>query len=258
MTAIILLAMALHMGHRLLVIFKGKAFIDGQSVSFLSLPTQPENPAAIVHALAQEKVTGATFCNDYLGGAVLWSGYPAFKPIIDGRFLNQELYLAYHDVLNKPDQSWPQIEAKYGFKIIILDGQLKSSFKMARYLSRRPDWQLIMLRRSLLVFVKRGAFTVPPAWANYETELKHVILSPSDLKDLKMISQRPLPSKALFRKQYFSFIEPLEEAANLIDFLDYPGAGVKILIEAYRKIDSPEIARALKSYITIQESAASP
>jgi hypothetical protein len=92
-----------------------------------------------------------------IGNYILWSGYPGFRPFIDGRNLYPERIERLMSVLKKPEQSWPAFEKEYS-PLIVMAWLDRDTFVFLNYLNTSPEWVLILSEGRTVVYVKRGAF----------------------------------------------------------------------------------------------------
>jgi hypothetical protein len=97
------------------------------------------------------------------GGYLLWRLYPDYKVFIDGRGLNQEIFLQYAEV-NRVERSeqyagrpkWKAILDGYNIDYIVIAPFLKlsSEHDLAYALANDKDWKLIYADDTALLFIR--------------------------------------------------------------------------------------------------------
>ncbi|HRT82449.1 MAG TPA: hypothetical protein P5127_04750, partial [Oscillospiraceae bacterium] len=212
------------------------------------------NPSPILRELIKNNIQGKIFTNDYLGGSVLFEAYPDLRPLTDSRQVNQEFFFnQYFALSSNPKRNWPVIASHHHLNLVLLDTLVPFSYRLLTYLSQNSDWQLARVHGSLVLFVKKSDIDLPLAWKNFVAELSSTPLVPADVEALKLYLEKPVPKISPFAPKTV-YIEPLEEAANLIG-LGYPGLGVKRLLALSQKIDYPNIRAVARSALFLLETA---
>lgn len=206
-----------------------KVFFKGRTVKSLSLDCIPDNPKTALKFLTSNNIKGPLFNTDSLGGYLIWAGYPEYKPFADTRQYNPELFVRYLYIANRPAQYWAKAEEEFNFKIIMLDVSKFMSAEFLQYMKGRPDWQLVFMDGPVIVYVKRGEFTLPREAQNLETDLRSVNVVQEDIRKLKEYVLSNPSANFLNPPPYY--VDTLEEAATLFD-LGYWGAGMKRLLTA--------------------------
>ncbi len=115
------------------------------------------NPVAAVRFLSEHGIRGKVFNDERFGGYLLWNGYPALQPFVDGRQVYPERFFnGYNAVLNDPARYWPQFAQRFGFDIVLLGKDLPLTAKLLDYLRAQTDWQVVYSDGSCVVLLKRS------------------------------------------------------------------------------------------------------
>jgi hypothetical protein len=223
-----------------------KAFVDGETQQVIAAQEEPGyfNIAGILAVIRENRLTGNVFNSDIFGGYLLWHAYPGLKPIADGRQLDKEMFGWYMKVSIDPERYWAEAQAQFKFDIAIINSIAVSQKKVAAYLNRQPDWQLIALEGSNLLFVRRGVFDLPQHLNAFGERLAAVPVNPADLNALyDFIGSRHPVSLNKYLDPPPDYIDAYDEGQALFA-LGYRGAGVRSLKEASELNDDVNIRRA--------------
>ncbi len=226
---ILLISLLAFQGYRK---FTKRLYLDGRVVNFYSSAIYFGNPGEAVEFLKETKISGPVFNSHVYGGYLLWSAYPNLKPVKDGRQLDKNFMDQYYDVIISHEELWPQFSKTHNLHIVLLDTAKHFLWKFIDYLNHDPDWQLIFVNKTNVIFVRRNTFDLPEKAQNYETRMTAVKTQESDLELLKqhILSRDRSKIKDMLNPP-FHFNDLLEEGALLID-LGYHGAGVQLILRA--------------------------
>lgn len=166
---------------------------DGQKIPFLKVTSDRFSDAAI-RVLTDNHISGPVFCGHLTGNEILWKAYPDLKPIGDGRYLDLKRYRDVRQLLGDPARFWPAAEEKYRFKIAVLDAKDGLYLKMIDHLAKDPQWQIIALKGTFIVYVKKGAFPLSQELNGFQQRLRAAEFLEDDNEKFNELMLRPVPS----------------------------------------------------------------
>ncbi len=213
-------------------LFNQKIYLQNHFVRELKLQQSPYCPMTALKVMKENHIKGFVFNWESYGSYILWFGYPGLKPFVDGRQLNQEAFMAYMRTRGNPRLLWPDLDEKFRFKIALLDGNASTNQKIINYLATHPQWQLIMIDGSCLLFVKKGEFALPDDLNNFENNIRSIRVTREDIDRIKSL---PLPGfgqrlvQLIFPPPFY--IDYLEQGITLSD-MGYPEAGLYYVMKA--------------------------
>lgn len=188
--------------------YNQKVVLNDQIKRNIKLEQMPEAPGRVIDWMKSLGIYGRVFAWESYGSYLMWFGYPEFRPFVDGRQLNKEFYFnLYYATLKSPERYWPQIDERFRFQIVLLDGGALSNLKIIRYINRLPDWQLLAVEGSCVVFVKKGIFNLPEELEHFSENLKNISVSQNELNELS--SRRP-----------FNWIDKLSQFLDPLPYYD--------------------------------------
>lgn len=220
-------------------------YVDGKTLKRYLLAYDAQNPMPAVDMLKENHITGAVLNESRYGGYLLWSSYPELRAFTDSRQYNKELMLKYIDLLKEPEKYFDQVVGQYGLNIALLDSRLASHQRLIPYIHEHPQWQLIYLKGTILVFVKKGVFHLPKNLEQFENNLIHIDVAKKEVDWLikHLLADRIERSESLFNPG-FGYIDVLEEGLILSE-LGYQQASMERFIKAY-KIDPDSTRKIVK------------
>jgi tetratricopeptide (TPR) repeat protein len=151
-------------------------------------------PKKAVDFILENDIPGNMF-NDFNSGAYLIGrSYPKRKVFIDGRteFYGPDFFKEYMDAIKRDVSSFESIVHKYNITSVLMSMAVSSMPDLVGYIYRNPEWQLIYLDESAVIFLK----DIPE---NRELIKKHKIdlnkytVPKVDLKELRLRSVYPSP-----------------------------------------------------------------
>lgn len=116
-------------------------------------------PKGAADFLEKIEIKGNMF-NEYgFGGYLVWRLSPAKKVFIDGRLLEENIYMDYQDVAyaaEGPEASWEDMIKKYNVSYIIMPPLLHhgSIYPIVEKLFTRDEWSLIYMDHLSLIFLR--------------------------------------------------------------------------------------------------------
>jgi len=224
--------------------FTKSVYASSDIKRFQSLDYLPRNPNNAIEFLKKNNIKGPVFTNDRIGGHVLWMAYPDLKPLVDGRQVNQEVFLKYLKVSAYPHKYLIRAEDEFKFKIILLDTSIRNSFRLIKYLQEEATWQLAYINGSSVIYLKRKAFNLPEEALELENWLRSVQLTDEDLKLLTKVGlSKDKGGRPNFLNREPWYIDLLEEGVFLTE-MGFKNAGIKRVIEAYL-ISDQKLTRAV-------------
>jgi|GEM_PF-722224 len=235
-----------------------KSYENHHLQNYNRLVIHPGNPFGVIQVLKDNQIHGNVFATDLYGGAILWSAYPDLKPIVDGRQLNLDLYKYYMRILKDPPAYWVPAQEDLKIKIAMLNTSNKNNYRLIDYLALDSEWQLIYIEGPCVVFVKRGAFDLPSALNNFETDLKSVKIPLDKFRALIATSDTPN-----LLRQWRGYLDPAPEYLDVLEegvalyTMGFREAGLLRLMEAIEHNPSPSVRgvlrEALKDYRQYQK-----
>lgn len=113
-------------------------------------------PQQAVKILKEKKIQGQVFSSMRWGGYLIWHLYPAVKPFIDGRAIDQNKFIKYTHMLwtTKYGKLW---FAQEKFDLVLMPLQNRFSqerYSLVSYLLSDPSWQLLSQEKGHLLFQK--------------------------------------------------------------------------------------------------------
>jgi len=226
-------------------------YVDGRFQKVVSLDYAVANPNEAVEFLKNHGIGGPVLVNDLIGGQVLWKGFPQLRPIVDGRWTDVNMMKLFIRGALDPEQHFSALHQAGGFDIILLDPSNSTSYLLLPYLKGRPDWRLIYLDGSVVIFVKENAFDLPASLLSFEDSLSRMRLDSEDrslLRGAAGLAESDDLWSYLFPR--ISYIDTLEEGIALIE-LGLKEPGVKRIVDAYREADVRMTRAALRSSFSI-------
>ncbi len=241
---LIILGMTVFFAANIVQLYNSKVMFHHQSGRYLTTQSN-SSYERLIKQMTASGIRGPVFNSDFLGGQTIWLGYPLLRPFEDARFLDLKRFSSARTIWQNPTGVWPVAEEKYGFKIAIIG----RDSKVVEYLNTQPSWQLIAVRGSVVVFVKRGAFDLDDDFAGFEHKLRSITVTPEDREQLRRLAaQKAFRSSNGRLFSAFRMIEPLNSALTLMG-LGYKGAAVKSLLEA-AQTNEPIIHTVADSFLT--------
>lgn len=182
-----------------------------------------------VDFLKENGITGPVFNTNILtGGYLLWAGYPDLRPFQDGRSIDFRRTIESQAVQAKPEKFWPLFQKKYPVTVII--GNMDPlSRKFFQRVNSSADWKLVLVKGTMVIFVKKGAHGLPDEADLYQSRLSSQSVSPEDVAVLQDGYRKPrrIPWREWFDPPPFR-VDDWETGITLMN-LGYGGAGVKML-----------------------------
>jgi hypothetical protein len=203
-----------------------RIYTNARFVKMTAVGVDPRFPTDAVKFLKTHGMTGVVFAPDNLGGALLWSSYPALRPFVDGRQIHPDLFFRQVEVLTSPSVYWPKLAEEFGLKIVLLDLSVNATSRLAAYLAQDRGWQLVFLKGVDAVFVQRGAFALAGDLNVFQNRLASQSISPQEIQILsRTASLPPQGLNDLFPPKYN---EALEETFSLWTMGFRDAAAVKL------------------------------
>ncbi len=208
-----------------------RIYCQGRLVNYRNLLLEPTSDQLIL-SLVKNRITGPVFNQDILGGKIIWQGYPALRPFLDGRNVDERIYNNSIVILLRPQENWPKAEREYHFKIVILNSALDLELPLIKYLGSRYDWQLVSVNGPLVTYVKRGEFFLPRGMADFELSVKSQDISAGDLKALKDLIK--LKNASAWREFLYPSAEYVDLFSDGVTYyrLGFDGAAISNLAKA--------------------------
>jgi len=217
-------------------LYNRKIYSSGQVIRELYVTLDPRTPVKNVDILKKYNMKGNIFNWDGYGGYLLWTGYPDFKPMLDGRQVNNAIFDDYWKVTGNPQKFWTAVEHKYKFTIALLDANyLTYRMNILDYLIKDPDWKIISLVGSSVLLVKDNEFVLPENLSNFEQQLSNIKIPALNNIEKKFKS---------YRQTNIVYNKELEEGIFLFA-RGFIGAGLTRLIHVNEQIDDPKAKHIL-------------
>ncbi len=231
--------------------------IDGTVVLRRDLVLDTDNPREAVEFLKQHGFAGRVFNSDVYGGYLIWDGYPHFQPFVDTRQFDQWKYLEYQDILKDPERLWPAFAVTHGVKIVLLDMENLSAWRMAGFLLYdAPAWHLCLLSKSSAVFLEDSLWQgLPESVQTYETRLKEAMVYYDRLDVLRAVGQGRLDFKRYAQAESVVYAQTVEEGLILFNDLGLIGAGLGKVVDGFEYLPRKEVfstASALREFFQSQ------
>lgn len=221
-------------------ILNKNVIINGRVSHVYESNIAPGNPQEALDFLNAHNISGQVFTSMNYGGYVLWNNYPAIKPFIDGRQVNEALYTDFLHVFTDPNRYWPLVGETHKFNIVLFDVSLRTNYTFAAHLLQNPKWQLVFVKGANMVFVRRNAFDLPREINTFEDDLKNEKILTTDAPSLS--KQNPLKEFLFPPAEY---VDTIEEG-GILYLSGLKEAGLNRTSKAYQETRHPK-ARLLLS-----------
>ncbi|EKD87028.1 MAG: hypothetical protein ACD_37C00070G0002 [uncultured bacterium] len=109
-------------------------------------------PLNAVEFIKKNNLQGNVFNSYSFGSIINWSLYPAYKSSIHGHLSDPLFFNYYSRVLNDP-LFYKEAVEKYKIKTFFLNYAEPNTFLLVRYLYSDPDWKLVYLDPTTVIFV---------------------------------------------------------------------------------------------------------
>lgn len=205
------------------------------------------DPTKTIRFLKENNVSGLVFNDDVIGGYMIWSSYPAIRPINDGRQTNMDRFIIHQQIYDDPEKYWQKADEHYKFSAVILVQRGIKPFKLIQHIQKDPNFIFSYCDGIFITFLRKNLLSREAlARLNQELNRKEDGLAENEIQELTWISQRdPLVSwwKGLQMKQFVE-IEDFNNALILFD-LGYRNAAARKIIEAAKVYPKNEPVPAL-------------
>ena len=184
-------------------------------------------PWAMLDFLARSGIPGPLFNDHDLGGFLIWSLWPRYRPFLDSRaVLYDPDYLeAYAHAINDA-RDWRQLAQTQGFQVAAFLHTAGGMAPLVGILAHDPEWAPVYLDENGVVFVRN----LP---ANAEFISRHR-LNLTDLSGLTWAAPRPQPARR--RLWFLAAPDPAPEIAAALFYLNagYPAPAEDLLRQAWQ------------------------
>lgn len=204
------------------------------------------NPEDVVSLLKENGIAGGVLNSDLYGGYLLWKGYPELRPMVDGRHIDQDIWLDFLKFRFAPHKHYDDFISRHPFDIVLSNPRIGSQ-RMCNFFKQHPDWQLIAVKSRCVVFVRRGMFKLPEELGKYENKLAEIKVSDEDIYDAyeRLPFVNLINFGAIFNPEPF-YVQELEEGV-VLSMMGYEEAGLGSIIRATKK--SPYYG--LRNYLSV-------
>lgn len=199
---------------------------------------QSRYPKKAVDFILENKIPVNLF-NDFNSGAYLVGrSYPERKVFIDGRteLYGRDFFNRYLDVLNGNTAAFEAITAQYQIGAVLLSMVSTPMPKIAAYLYKNPQWKLVFIDSSAVIFLKNIAVN-QDIIKRHQIDLSKYVVPPADLKTIGL--RRVYPWPYTNRGFFFDLLEEnnpaMQEAKQALRIMPHCAEAFYILGKAYRR-----------------------
>ena len=237
---------------RIRALVSGQVVIDGDKRHAMTLIYAKDNPRPALAFLKKNGIHGPIWHHDTFGGCILWESYPELKPFLDGRQLYFSNFQKSMLIKAQPEVYWKRAEEDFGFRIALIDAAHLHQRDLAHYLVNAPDWEIIFVKSSLAVFVKKGAFDLPTEIALTEERLRTSRFDAQDRQAMEALLGS-VQTGNLFSRWFnpvLTYIDIQEEGITLFD-LGFKNAGMRRILKTIEQY--PNASTAVTAHMALMK-----
>ncbi len=191
---------------------------------------------AAIKFLASLKTPNRVFCNDDLGGYIIWSLYPKSKPFVDGRQIDQNIF--FNEFVpwgGNPLDLWMVLDKKYDFQIAFLGLSKYSYVLLAKQLNKDPAWELALVDDIDVLFIKKN-FADTQKNIFIQENIDNSELSVKEKEAFNQIVGDPMtqPKHATFLQEETLYIKERAQAATFFN-IGYRNQAIREIIKLNTK-----------------------
>lgn len=244
------ICLVLLLSYHLIKFYHLRAVYHDRVFHWLSIRENHESAKKTVDLLEKHHISGRIFNDGLYSGYILWHGYPALRPYLDNRQLDFKAYENLNIISRDPAKYFPMMDQYLQFKIVFLNAGKQHHLSLIRYFVKDPQWVLISVDGSCVLFVRKDAFDLPKELLEFEKKLRAFDPLLEDymkkIASIKEPRQHPYGHFVdLFKTDYYY----LDDHSTGIAYFDmgFYAAGIDLVWKAFEFDDNIRVRTTLKS-----------